>query len=122
MVNQSGVAPKFDEIEAKNCVQALNLEYLVIGDYMVIVRSDFDAILDGEMFIALMILYNVKSGKFVARVWNETVTSGNIHTQEDFSQACRDHFHFKPCIGIAGMPEDPTFLSSKRRFSKSCHR
>ena len=43
MVNQSGVSPKFDEIEAKNCVQALNLEYLVIGDYMVIVRSDFDA-------------------------------------------------------------------------------
>ena len=121
-ISDSAEAPYFDASEARPALKGLNLEYLAIGDYLVIVRSDFDAIIDSEMYIALMLLYNVKSGKFVARVWNETVTVGNVQTLEDFLQACKDHFHFKPCIGFAGNSDEPTFLSCKRKFSKSCHR
>ena len=114
--------PAFDVSEARNAIKILNLEHLVFNDYLVIVNSDFDAIIEDEKYIALMLLYNIKSGKFVARVWNETVTVGNVKTLDDFSQACKDHFHFKPCIGIDGNNDEPIFLSSRRKFSQSCYR
>lgn len=118
--NTSG--PQFDVVDAKYVIERLNLVSVVMGDYLVMMRSDFDAIIEGEMYIALMLVYNVKSGDFVARVWNETITVGAAQTLEDFMKACKDHFDFNPCVGIPGDGDELTFFPSKRKFSKSCDR
>ena len=115
-------APQFDVIDAKYVLKRLNLESVVMGDYLVLMRSDFDATIEEEMYIALLLVYNVKSGGYVARVWNETLTVGKVLTLEDFMQACKNHFDFNPCVGIPGDSEELTFLPSTRKFSKSCLR
>ena len=100
--------PQFDVIDAKYVLKRLNLESVVMGDYLVLMRSDFDATIEEEMYIALLLVYNVKSGEFVARVWNETLTVGKVQTLEDFMQACKNHFDFNPCVGVPGDSDELT--------------
>ena len=43
---------------------------VTLGDYVVILRSDFDLTLAGEPYIAVMLLLDRRSGRFLARIWN----------------------------------------------------
>ena len=116
---------QFDLSEAKRALAALKLECLTIGDYLVVVRSEFDAFIEGDPYVALMLLFNMDSGEFIARIWSETVTVGSVQRLEDFLQACKDHFHFRPCVGYplkGDELEGDTYLKPKRRFAKECHR
>ena len=111
--------------EAQTALKGLNLQSLVIGDHLVVTRSDFDAVIGGDLYLALMVLYNVESGQFVARIWNETVTSGRAPGLEDFLRACKDHFHFKPCVGSpvdGGEQVNFKLFPSNRKFSRTCRR
>ena len=115
----------FDLYKATRALARLRLESLVIGDYLVVVRSDIDAFIDGDPYVALMLMFNMMSGYFIARVWNETVTVGTIQRLEDFLQSCKEHFHFKPCIGCPSVEDESEshrYLQPKIRFSKGCHR
>ena len=35
--------------------------------------TDFDVVVHGEPYLALTLLFNLRSGKFLARIWNRTV-------------------------------------------------
>ena len=67
-VNAEGLEqPRLDLSEAKSALRALRLETVSIDDYLVVVRSEFDSSIGGEPHIALMLLYNIKMGVFMAR-------------------------------------------------------
>ena len=67
-VNAEGLEqPLLDLSEAKSALRALRLETIPIDDYLVVVRSEFDSSIGGEPHIALMLLYNIKMGVFMAR-------------------------------------------------------
>ena len=57
-------APGFDRENVDSVLAALSLTSVNFGDYAVVMRSEFDLSVAGEPYIALMLLLNVKSGKF----------------------------------------------------------
>ena len=67
-VNPEGVEQaRLDLRVAQSALKALRLETISVDDYLVVVRSEFDSVIDGEPHIALMLLYNTKMGMFMAR-------------------------------------------------------
>ena len=99
-------------------------------DYLVVMRSDFDVTIEGEPYLALMLLYNTRDGKFMARIWNQTVFTGSAPNLEQFVEACEKHFSGKPCLGYPQVEEDEhsmqQFIISQtpipRKISKTCMR
>ena len=59
--------PWFDLNEAQSALRELRLETLLVNDYLVVVKSEFDSNIGGEPYIALMLLFNMKMGVFMAR-------------------------------------------------------
>ena len=53
--------------KATKVIAELGLLSLQLGDYMVIVRPDFDLELGGEPYVALMLLFNPRNGTFITR-------------------------------------------------------
>ena len=47
--------------EQLNIIKELSLSYLEIGNYLVIVKSDFDMVISEEPYLALMLLFNTKT-------------------------------------------------------------
>ena len=45
-------------------LRELSLSSLLLGDYLVILRSDFDIIISGEPYLATMCLFNLKTGNY----------------------------------------------------------
>ena len=45
-------------------LRELSLSSLLLGDYLVILRSDFDLFISGEPYLASMCLFNLKTGKY----------------------------------------------------------
>ena len=68
-MNANGLEePRFDVKEAQSALRELmRLETLLVNDYLVVVKSEFDSNIGGEPYIALMLLYNMKMGVFMAR-------------------------------------------------------
>ena len=52
---------------ATKVIAELGLLSLQLGDYMVVVRPDFDLELGGEPYVALMLLFNPRNGTFITR-------------------------------------------------------
>ena len=78
--------------EAAKIIADLGLSSLLLGDYMVIVKSDFDLILAGEPYLALMLLFNLRNGTFISRVWNQTVKRGVVSSTKQFVGECNKYF------------------------------
>ena len=115
--------------EATDVAALLELRSLDYGNYLVVVKSDFDLIVDDEPYLAIMLLLNVTTGKYIARIWNQTVSTGIVTTQDQLMAACKTHFEHMPCLGCPESAHDKTqldFLISQtpipRKISKSCHR
>ena len=49
-------------------------------------------ILSEEPYSALLLLFNLHSGHFLSRVWNQTVTRGRATALEQLVEACQRHF------------------------------
>ena len=121
--------PTFDLEQAKSVLPSLSLMSITFGDYLVVMRSDFDVTIEGEPYLALMLLYNTKDGKFMARIWNQTVFSGIAPTLEQFVNTCEKHFSGKPCLGYPEEEDEHAmqefFVSQTpipRKISKMCLR
>ena len=116
--------------EAFEACSALNLTQVKLGGYLIVLNSDFDVVLCEEPYVALMLLLNVDSGKFIARIWNETVTVGKIANAEQFIEVVRNFFSSgKPCVGLIEYepPENErAYLTSyapiHRKVSKTCNK
>ena len=81
-------------------LEKLSLTRVHMGDYLVIVRSNFDMTVTGEPYIATMLLMNLWSKHFIARIWNRTVMTGSVGSKVEFEEACKTLFdQGKPCLG-----------------------
>ena len=120
------IASPSDLDVAKNDLLQMGLDSVVVGDYLVVVKRELDATIDGQPYIVLMLLFNQKSGAYIARIWNETVTEGRALNMKELTEACRKHFcQRKPCTGCPIDGDDETrlrFFPLRRKFSKSCHK
>ena len=56
--------------EMEDLLQKLRLTLVFLEGYVVFMRSDFDLNVAGEPYIALMLLLDRMSGRFLARIWN----------------------------------------------------
>ena len=65
------VKPKVDLLEAQGALAAMALTSVSVGEYLVVLRSQFDVFITGEPYPALMVLYNLTSGKVLTRIWNQ---------------------------------------------------
>ena len=66
----SAVTMKFDLEVARRTLNALSLTSNIFGDYMVVMESEISVILSGEPYVAFMLLFDVKTGNYFARIWN----------------------------------------------------
>lgn len=87
--------------EIRKSLESLSLASVRLGDYLVVMKSDFDVFIDGEPYIALMLLWNQKSGVYKVKLWNQIIATGNNLTLEQLMQICKEYFwQGKPCIGF----------------------
>ena len=54
--------PKCDLSEARMALVELSLTSVTYGDFLVVLSSNFDAVIVGEPHLALMLLFNFRSG------------------------------------------------------------
>ena len=123
------VEMKFDTEEAKGSLNALSLASNIFGDYMVVMESEISIILSGEPYVAFMLLFNVKTGKYFARIWNQTVVSGKVNSVKELYEACDAFFwRGRPCLGCP-VPDSEDYASNefiisqtpmKRKYSRVC--
>ena len=129
--NDLKLRPEFDRGEAEAALASMSLASLSLTDgHLVVMRDSFDVRVAGEPYHALMLLLDVRSGRYMARIWNRTEFRGEAVTLDQLTEACRRHFFSgRPCVGY---PEDEDeqgmheFLVSQtpvpRKISKACHR
>ena len=95
----SSAKQKIDLVEAKGVLASMSLISVTFGHYLLVMRSQYDVMLSGEPYVALMLWLNVETGKFVTRIWNQTAARGEAMTIEQFAEACHTHFsQGKPCL------------------------
>ena len=106
----------------------LGLKVVECGEYLVIMKSEFDVMLHGEPYHALLMLFNVHTGKFMARVWNKSETVGKASTLAELKNACIHHFRERRlCLGLLEDEDEQSkhsFLISQtpvsRKISRAC--
>ena len=121
---------KLDLEEVKGSLAQLSLTTVVLGDYLMVMKSDFDVFIDGEPYLAFALLLNTKSGVYKLRLWNQSILTGKDPSADHLVQVCKEQFsQGKPCIGfpcaLNEEEQDECFLSQTpvpRKVSKSCHR
>ena len=112
--------------EVRGSLAELSLTSVVLGDYLMVMKSDFDVFIDGEPYLALALLLNTKAGVYKLRLWSHTILTGDITGLDHFIQICKGRFsRGKPCIGFpSSLNEQESGLLSHtltlRRFSKLC--
>ena len=77
---------------AKKVISALSLTSVRMGNFLVVLKSDFDLNMSGEPYIALMLLLDLRSGKYMSRVWNQTVSTGYALGEDKLMEACKSLF------------------------------
>ena len=93
--------------DIKCVIDSLSLTARRIGNFIILLKSDFDLNILGEPYIALMLLLNMKSGQYFARVWNETIASGIAIETAELLEVCSNHFcQGNPCIGLLEKKEE----------------
>ena len=87
--------------EARAVATSLSLTPVTFGRYLLVMRSECDLVISGEPYVALMLWLDAEAGKYVARVWNQTVSAGSATKLDQFVEACQSHFMSgRPCIGF----------------------
>ena len=104
--------------EVLNTLSSLSLASVTIGDFLVIMRSDFDLTISGEPYTGLVLLLNLKTGKYFSRIWNQTVATGIVVKECQLVEACENLFdQGRPCLGC---PEGSKYECVKHHFWLFC--
>ena len=116
--------------EIDGVLEKLSLIRVHMGDYVVVMRSNFDVTVTGEPYIATMLLMNLWSKHYISRIWNKTVMKGSARSQMEFMEACKTLFgQGSPCLGYpdsgkcSRLGEEEFVISQTpfpRRISKGC--
>lgn len=117
---------KFDITELKSALRLLYLTWTPVGDFMVVMNGEIDADICGEPYLAWQMWFNLKTGKFISRLWNQTIATGMAANIEHFLMACKA-FQGRPCIGCPLSPEEANrndhiilYTPIPRKISFSC--
>ena len=97
------VPDNFEEIkwtELEKSLSDLRLKWITIGDYVVVVNNKCDVTIGGEPYLALQVWFNVKSGKMIHRIWDQTVSYSKVTGVSQFVEACSSYFKGRPCLGL----------------------
>ena len=115
--------------EVLSALSNLSLKWVTIGDYVVVMNSEIDATIGGEPYLALQLWFNIKSGKIISRVWDQTVVFGKAVSVSQFSEACITHFTGRPCVGYPAFIDEyggQDFVISQtprpRKISRTCQK
>ena len=113
------MSPEIDPSKAQNALKQISLTSVTLGNYLVAFQSELDTFICDEPYIPLMVLLDLRSGRYLTRIWSSTTSQGTVAHLDEFSDVCRRHFgQGKVCIGCPG--SDSAFVP--RSFSKTCHR
>ena len=114
----------------RTALSEMSLASITIGEYLVVMNADFDVVVHGEPYLAITLLFNLRSRRFLARIWNRTVRLGEADRLEQLVSACRIHFgQGRPCLGTLQDPEQQQALDDEhmscqapvpRTMSKKC--
>ena len=73
--------------DAMEILSALSLTSATVGgNYLVVMRSEFDLTISGEPYVGLVLLLNHKDGTYISRIWNQTVASGNVERPDQLRE------------------------------------
>ena len=118
---------KLDYRELSKTLEDLNLQVVTIDDWILIQRCTFDVHIEEEPYHSIQIYANLKSLKFIRRVWGISERSGEVRTAEDVRDLCIATFYKSAvCLGHTGpiQDRDLNLLQVKYPFtrwiSKSC--
>ena len=112
----------------REMVADINLAIVRFGDHLLMMNAKFDMTIAGEPYHARTLLFNLKTGRFLSRLWSRTVSYGCALRLEDLREECEGHFRRgKLCLGLLqgkseqeGLPFHVTQTPVPRRVSKSC--
>ena len=126
---QDSSGPAFGAEKAVKVLSSLSLTSVAIQDYLLVMSTDFDVTISDEPYMVLMLLYNAKSGDFIARMWNKTVKVGKVMDLDQFYEVCDRHFkRQRLCLGCPYNGEEEeeaqSYLVSHtpfpRKIAKTC--
>ena len=79
----------------------LDLATVRFEDHLLIMKVKFDLTIAGEPYHARTLIFNLKTGKFLSRIWSKTVSYGCTLTLEDLREECERHFKGgNLCLGL----------------------
>ena len=100
--------------EVIKLLSSVSLTSVIISDYFVVMRSNFDLTISGEPYTGLVLLLNLMTGKYFSRIWNQTVATGTIVDSKELMEACDNHFgQGRPCMGC---PLEENYEHDKEDF------
>ena len=100
-IKQQSIPDPINENTAKMTVESESLCSFKLGSFLVVTNPNFDLKICDEPYVAIMLIYNLESGKFMSRIWNQTVEVGWAYESNELEEACQRLFkQGKPCLGV----------------------
>ena len=100
-INSNGRPPSEKVAVIRELIGALDLTAVRFEDYLLILKVKFDMTIAGEPHHARTLLFNLKSGRFLSRIWGKTVSNGFALRLEELRDECARHFEGgKNCRGV----------------------
>ena len=125
----NGSQLEFKWNEVLGALSTLSLKYVTFGSYVIVLNGKVDATIAGEPYLALQLWFNMKSGKVISRIWDQTIALEKVVDVSQFTQACMAHFQGRPCIGCPVSDDEHRlegfFISQTpipRKISTTCHK
>ena len=104
--------------EAQCIFSDLALVSIRMQDFLMVFKSDFDLTVSGEPYVALMLILDLKTGKYMLRLWNQTIASGSALRKEELLEASRFLF----CQGRLCFGYQITETPFPRKVASTCSR
>ena len=115
--------------EVQDALGNLPVTWAKTGDYIVIMNNKPDMMVGGEPYLALQLWFDIRSGKIISRIWNQTISSSRVDSVAKFSEACLAHFKGRPCVGCPlsdGQESEQDYIISHtptpRKMSLACQK
>ena len=86
--------------EMEDLLQKLRLTLVILEDYVVFMRSGFDLNVAGEPYIAVMLLLDRMSGRFLARIWNRDSICSARQIDSNVSFIFSSNFLFETIVYV----------------------
>ena len=121
--------PAFNLDELRLALAALPLNSVSLGKYVVVMNSEFDVTVNEEPYLALTVVLDTRSGKFMSRIWSQTVKTGRLGNVGEFVELCKMHFDQGPCMGFICSADEQSshkYLTSQtpvpRKIAADCRK